>query len=156
MVKNFSSSQKTLKSVLQASQSDAWCIDRCILYGNYLDMSVLPDGLILDDYYDYFETLLKDVEVPEKYYYSPTGFAEYYYGDAQLDFLVLYFACIPTLFEFNKPVIKAFPPEYLKELNKLTTYKKKEVQESRSNPTEYKAFDDIVNQPQAYEDYFRI
>lgn len=155
-VKNFSSTQKTFKSIIAGSTSDIYSIDKIILYGNYLNYSLMPIGTILDDYYDYFETLCREVEVPERFYYSPSGFAEYLYGDAGLDFLVLYFAKIPTLFEFNQPKITVFPPEYLKDFNKLTTYKKAEVEDSRNNPPVYQAFDDVVNQTQAYEDYFKL
>lgn len=156
MVKNFSSSQKTVKNTIVAAQNDTWVIDKILLYANYMNLSILPSGTVMDDYYDYFESLTVEVEVPEKFYYSPSGFAEYYYGDAGLDFLVLYFAKIPSLFEFNKPKITVFPVEYLKEFNKMATFKKKEVIESKNNPKEYTKFRDVVNQTQAYEDYFRL
>lgn len=156
MIKNYSSSQKTLKSQMMAFTSDVWCLDRVSLYSNYFNQVIIPDGYILDDYFDYFETVLVDMEVPEKYYYSPTGFAEYLYGDPALDFIVLYFSKIPTLFNFDKPVIKVLPPTLLKELNKLLMVKKKEVDASRENPKAYQEFADIQSVSQGFDDYYTL
>lgn len=156
MIKNYSTSQKTFKATLSGAKTDIWALDRIITYSNYLDISLVPDGNILDDYYDYFETLLEEVEIPERFFYSPTAFSEYYYGDPGLDFLVLFFANIPTLFEFNKSKIRVLPINMLKELNKLIIYKKNEVEKSKESPTRYLAFNDITNQVQPYEDYFKL
>ena len=55
MVKNFSSSQKTVKNTIVAAQNDTWVIDKILLYANYMNLSILPSGTVMDDYYDYFE-----------------------------------------------------------------------------------------------------
>ena len=60
-----------------------------------------------------------EMEVPKKFYYQPAAFAENYYGTADLDFLVLYFAKMTSLFEFTKPKIKVLPSSRLLEINRL-------------------------------------
>ena len=134
MVTNRSDSSKTIKSSLTSILSDNWTIDKVIKYTDYLGIVTIPNGLILDDYADYFETKLIEVNVNESYYYSPSLFSDEYYGTPGLDWLVLYFAKIPTLFEFNKPKIKILPLSALNELNSLIVEKKKEVSDSKENP----------------------
>jgi len=114
-----------------------------MLHCNYLNAVILPDGFILDEYRDYFENFLIDVNVPEEFYYSPTLFAENQYGTADLDFLVLYFAKMNSLFEFNRPVIKFLPVTSLSDLNKLIVQNRLNVRNSKTNPTLYRRLDDI-------------
>ena len=137
MAKNISSEKFTVKEELSALNSDIWCADRFLLYGNYLDKIILPDGSILDDFYDYFTNFLEEVELPERFYYQPAAFSENYYGTPDLDFLVLYFAQIPTLFEFNKKKIKVLPVTKLNELNQIAINYKLKVKNSYDNPIKY-------------------
>jgi hypothetical protein len=114
-----------------------------MLHCNYLNAVILPDGFILDEYRDYFENFLIDIAVPKEFYYSPTLFAESQYGTADLDFLVLYFAKMNSLFEFNRPVIKFLPVTSLSDLNKLIVQNRLNVRNSKTNPTLYRRLDDI-------------
>jgi hypothetical protein len=114
-----------------------------MLHCNYLNAVVLPDGFILDEYRDYFENFLIDISVPEEYYYSPTLFAENQYGTPDLDFLVLYFAKMTSLFEFNKPVIKFLPVTSLSDLNKLIVQNRVNVRNSKADPVLYGRLENI-------------
>lgn len=137
MVKNSSSSEKTVKSMFTALSDDNWTIDKTLLYGKYNKKAVLVIGDILENFRDYFEQFVVEVDVPERFYYQPAAFAEFYYGTADLDFLVLQFARMTTLFEFTRPKITVLDRSRLIEFNKLTATYKPEVLESYKNPQEY-------------------
>jgi len=143
MPKNGSNIEKTIKNKMRLMAGDFWTVDNISLYSNYLDIAILPDGFILDSYKDYFEQYLEEIELKEEFHYSPTLFSEIYYGTPDLDFLVLYFAGIPSLFEFDSNKIKVLPITILTDLNKLIVVYKNTVKESKVNPTEYQQFDDI-------------
>lgn len=134
---NSSSKEKTVKSMYSALSSDNWTIDKVTLYAKYNNKCIVPAGNILDNYNDYFSQFLEDANVDKKFYYQPAAFSENYYGTPDLDFIVLYFARMFSLFEFNKPVIKVLPKTKLVELNKLLVQYKNKVENSKANPTEY-------------------
>jgi hypothetical protein len=141
--RNQSNSEKTVKSTLRVMPADTWTIDNVTLVCSYRDQIVLPEGFILDDYRDYFEQFLQEVDVPEEFFYSPTRFAESVYGTPDLDFLVLYFSGIMTAFEFNKPRIRILPATSLRDINRLIVEKRGEVRSSRQNPREYTELQEI-------------
>jgi hypothetical protein len=143
MPKNQSNREKTIKSTMRALPGDFWSIDNISLYGNYNNIAMIPDGFILDNFRDHFEQYLEVIELKEEFFYSPTLFSEFYYGTPDLDFLVLYFAKIPTLFEFNKSRITVLPITALTDLNKVIIAYKNEVRNSKSNPTLYEPFSKI-------------
>lgn len=151
MAKNISTEKKTLKEELATASNDIWCADRFMLYGNYLDKIILPDGNILDGFYDYFSNFLEEVELPERFYYQPAAFSENYYGTPDLDFLVLYFSQIPTLFEFNKKKIKVLPVTKLNELNQIAINYKLKVKNSYENPIKYTEIEAVtINKKKSY------
>jgi hypothetical protein len=152
MPKNDSSNEKTIKSMLLKSVNDFWTVDNVSLYSNYLNLVIMPDGFVLDDYRDYFENFLIEIDVEEKYFFSPSMFSEFYYGTPDLDFLVLYFAGMTSIFDFNSPKIRVLPTNALLDLNKLMVEKRKEVRNSKENPKEYVEFDDIEFIKQVYLD----
>ena len=137
MVSNISNSDKTIKSMYMDIDSDNYTIDKTLLYCNYNDENIISFGNIMDNYRDYFEQYLVEVDVPKKFFYQPAAFAENYYGTPDLDFLVLYFAKILTLFDFNKEKIKVLPKSRLLELNKLFIQYKGEVDKSYREPTQF-------------------
>jgi hypothetical protein len=141
--RNQSNNEKTVKSTLRAMPGDFWTIDNISLYCNYKNSVMLPDGFILDEYRDYFEQYLVEVNVSEEYYYSPSLFAEEQYGTADLDFLILYFAGMSSIFEFKQPTIKMLPLTMLTDLNKLMVQMKETVKSSKSNPIEYSELEEI-------------
>jgi hypothetical protein len=141
--RNQSNNEKTLKTTLLTMQNDFWTIDNVSLYCNYLNRVILPDGFILDEYRDYFENFLVEVNVSEEYYYSPSLFSEVQYGTPDLDFLVMYFAKISSLFEFNQPKIKILPLSSLTDLNKLIVQNKFNIRQSKTNPITYNKLDEI-------------
>jgi hypothetical protein len=141
--KNQSNNERTVKSTLRVIPADFWIIDNVTTFCNYKGSVVLPDGFILDEFRDYFENFLEDVDVPESFYYSPTLFSEVQYGTPDLDFLVLYFAKIPSMFEFNQPKIKFLPLTSLLDLNKLIVEYRTKVQSLKKNPTEYPEISEI-------------
>jgi len=153
MAKNKSNQEKTIKTEMQMMKSDLWTIDSMSLYSNYLGQVILPNGLILDEYRDYFENLLETIELDERYYYSPTLFAEDYYGTPDLDFLVLYFAKMKSLFEFNTETISVLPNSSLVDINKLIVNCKDDVTSSRNSPDVYEKFDDIKPTSKSYLSY---
>lgn len=134
---NASSEEKTIRTRYDALSNDSWTIDKFLYYANYQDKIKLPYQTILENYDDYFSEFLEEVNVPSRFYYSPTGFSEYYYGTPDLDFLILYFARMTTLFEFTQPKIKVLPRTKLIELNKLIVKYKYNVEESKKNPSTY-------------------
>jgi hypothetical protein len=148
--RNQSNNEKTVKNTLRIMPADFWTVDNVSMYCNYLDQTILPDGFILDEYRDYFEQFLEEVDVPEAYHYSPSLFAEALYGTPDLDFLVLYFAKIPTLFEFNEPRIKILPVTSLMDINKLIVEYRTQVKASKTNPTTYTKLEDISLPKKAY------
>jgi hypothetical protein len=135
--RNQSNKETTVKGTIRAMTSDAWTIDNLLLFCNYKSVGMMPEGLILDEYRDYFEQFLVDIKVSEEYYYSPSLFSEIQYGTPDLDFLILYFAKIPSLFEFNQPRIKMLPLTMLSDLNKLIVQNKDIVKNSKANPKEF-------------------
>jgi hypothetical protein len=149
-IKNNSNSQKTVKSTLKSIPGDFWTIDSVSMFCSYKGRIVVPDGIILDDYRDYFENFLEDAEVPESMFYSPSLFSELVYGTPDLDFLVLYFAKMSSLFEFNESRIKVLPLTSLLDLNKLIVEMREEVRESKSNPNEIKDLEDIAGVGRGY------
>lgn len=135
--RNQSNNEATIKSTLRAMPGDFWTVDSVSMFCNYKDSVMLPDGFILDEYRDYFEQYLVEVDVAEEYYYSPSLFSEVQYGTPDLDFLVLYFARMTSLFEFKQPRIKFLPVTMLSDLNKLIVQSRQEVRDSKLNPKEY-------------------
>jgi len=152
MPKNGSNTEKTVKNRMRSMTGDFWTIDNISLYSNYRDIAIIPDGFILDEYRDHFEQYLEDIELKEEFHYSPTLFSEVFYGTPDLDFLVLYFAGISTLFEFNTKTIKFLPITALTDLNKLIVQNKNIVRDSKENPTEYQQFDELASSVSGYID----
>lgn len=135
---NVSSKEKTLKSMYQLLGSDNFCVDRFIYYCHYKTKDFqIEIGNILDNYRDYFETKLVEVTLPKRFHYQPAAFAENYYGTPDLDFLVMYFAKISTLLEFNKDTIMVLPQTEMLKINRLIVEYKDEVQHSYDFPTDY-------------------
>lgn len=136
-VTNASDNEKTIKNMLTVIDSDNYTVDKTLIYSNYNNLSIASFENILSKYYDYFETELIDVDVPKRFYYQPAAFAENYYGTPGLDFLVLYFAKMTSLFEFTKPRIKVLPSNKIPEINRLFTEYKSTVDGSYRNPTTF-------------------
>jgi len=155
MIANKSNQEKTIKTELVLSKGDQWKIDNFVMSSDYLGEVILPDGFILDEYRDYFDNFLQEIDLEEKYHYSPTLFAEDYYGTADLDFLVLYFAKMKSLFEFNIEKIQVLPLTSLVDLNKLMVKYGDQVKESRNNPVVYEEFDPLEQVKQVYLGYSR-
>ena len=139
MATNHSNKASSVYEELQYLSNDTWSLDNLLMFCNYQKMSVLPDFSILDEYSDYLyqEDFLETVELDEKYYYSPQAFAEDYYGTADLDFLVLYFARIDSIFSFNRKKITVLKRERLADINRIIVKNKERIKENRSNPTLY-------------------
>ena len=139
MATNQSNKEKTMKSMMSQLSLDVWTLDNLETCCNYKNMSILPTGLLLDEYRDYFEVneFLEEVDLPKKYHYAPAMFAEDYYGTPDLDFLVLYFAKKTTLFEFNTKKIIMLKPERLKDINKIILSHREEIKEMNENPPKY-------------------
>lgn len=134
---NTYSAWENSKVIGQELSIDNFCVDNLILYMNYLDMAQLPIGYILDDYREYFDSILVYADVPEEFFYSPTSYAKYLYGSPELEFLVLYFAKIQSALEFDKAKIKILPPERLNDINQLILQNRDKVIESKANPPKY-------------------
>lgn len=141
-VTNTSERAQTIKDMYNLLPSDAWSIDKALYYCVYENASVVQLKLLLDTYYSYFSQYLVEVNVDEKYFYCPQMFAKDYYGDAGLDFLVLYFAKMTTNFDFTKKKIKILDYAKLKEINQLFTKYKTQIENSKSNPPAY-SYNDI-------------
>lgn len=139
MIKNPSTNEKTIKSELIASIRNKWHVDRFIKYSNYDGLVFVPDLSLLDLYRDYFEQHLIEYEIDEKYYYSPSYFAKEYYGDSEMDFIVMYFAKMTSMFEFNRDRIMLLPVEFLQDINKLAIKYEDEINKSRSKPDKFMA-----------------
>jgi hypothetical protein len=142
-MKNRSDRDKTVVTMAKDASDDIWSVDRVSEFVRYGKSNVVLIGSILDDYYEYFAQYLIDYDLDEEFYYSPAAFSEKYYGTPGLDFLVMYFAGIPTVFDFNVPKIKVLPPERLSDLNQLIVAKKDAVANSKSDPPEYPTLSDV-------------
>lgn len=55
----------------------------------------------------------------------------------------MYFAKIPTLFDFNTDTIRVLPVTLLTDLNKLMVEYRQIVRDSKVNPIKYEQFDEI-------------
>lgn len=150
MPSNSSTNEKTVLSMVRQLPNDSWTYDKTALYVNFKNSVITPDLSILDNYRDYFEQFLIDMEVPKRFYYSPTGFSENLYGTPDLDFIVLYFAKIPSLFQFNKPKIKVLPKAKLVELNKIFVMYKEQVDTSYKNPDVFAEYLDVEPEKKRY------
>ena len=139
MATNHSNKASSVYEEFQYLSNDTWSLDNLLMFCNYQKMSVLPDFSILDEYSDYLyqEDFLETVELDEKYYYSPQAFAEDYYGTADLDFLVLYFARIDSIFSFNRKKITVLKRERLADINRIIVKNKERIKENRINHTLY-------------------
>lgn len=135
MVSNISNNDKTIKTMFTDLDSDNYTIDKILLYCNYNNENLVSFENILDNYRDYFDQYLVEVELPKRFYYQPAAFAENYYGTPDLDFLVLYFAKMLSMFEFKTEKIKVLPKSRLLEINKLFVEYKTIVTESYKHPT---------------------
>lgn len=137
-ITNVSSKEKTIKNMYQLLASDNYIVDNFIYYCKYnTDDYQIELGNILDDYRDYFEQYLEEADVDKDFYYQPAAFAENYYGTPDLDFLVLYFAKISTMFEFDMPKIMVLPRDRMLEINRLMITYRNEIEKSYENPTKY-------------------
>jgi len=136
-ITNISSNEKTVKNMFQVLPDDNYTIDKILYYCKYNSDVQVELGNILDNYRDYFEKYLIEMDIPENFYYQPAAFAENYYGTPDLDFIVLYFADMQTLFDFKKPRIKVLDKTRLLELNRLFVTYKERVSDSYNNPTQY-------------------
>lgn len=143
-VSNVSEKALTIKNMWNMLSSDAWSLDRALYYCVYENASIVQLDLLLNKYQSYFSQFLVEVKVDEKYYYSPQMFAQDYYGDPGLDYLVMYFSNIMSNFEFNKPKIKVLNYSKLKDINLLYTKYRKEIDDSKSNPPVY-TYNDTKN-----------
>jgi len=150
MAKNISNESLSIQEEFDSFPLDYWNIEKVLLYGNYQNSMIVPVENILDKYRDYFENFLEDTTINENYFYSPAAFAENYYGTPDLDFVVLYFAKMTSIFEFNKKNIKVLPKSKLTELNQLFVKYRAEVEESRNSPEEYIEIDDVISKKQIY------
>jgi hypothetical protein len=151
MANNNSNKEKTIKNMMRASVTDFWTIDNVSLYSNYLNIAMMPDGFILDDFRDHFENFLTEIVLEEKFHYSPSLFAESFYGTPDLDFLVMYFAKMVSLFEFNTPTIRVLPKSALLDLNKVIVSYKDEIRESKDNPREYTLIEPVKLPERGYQ-----
>ena len=137
-VSNASSMQNTIKDMVDMMDRDNYTIDKTLTYCRYKTMSSqVVLGNILDNYRDYFEQFLIEEKLDKKYWNQPAYFAEDYYGTPDLDFIVLYFAKISTLFDFKKDKIKVLPRSRIPELNKLFVEYRTIVKNSYNNPLIY-------------------
>lgn len=143
MAKNISNDSKTIKTTLSSISSDIWNISRTCFYGNYNDQGIVINGSILENYKDYFDKKLVETDVDEKFFYSPSYFSEHYYGTPDLDFLIMYFAGVTSLFQFNKKRIKVLPKTALLELSQLMLANEEKVSASYNKPDSYIKMDEI-------------
>jgi len=138
MAHNNSNKEKTINSMIMNIPLDTWQIDNFNIYCDYKN-NLITIKNILDDYRDYFEQdgFIEEIELDKKFYYAPARFADFYYGTPDLDFLVMYFAKIDSLFDFNKKTIKVLSPERLNDVNKLIIKYKDVVEKSKQDPIKY-------------------
>ena len=135
---NSSSKEKTVNNMFALLDNDNYTIDKTLLYCDYNETGFqIEFSNIMNNYRDYFEQYLEEMEVPERFFYQPAAFSENYYGTPDLDFVVLYFAKMKSLFEFTKKKIKVLPKSRLLELNRLFIEYKEEVKDSYENPTPF-------------------
>lgn len=135
--KNLSSDASSIRKMMTSFNSDLWDIDRVLYYCEYRKSAIVQSDILLNKYRNYFDQYIETIKLDSKYYYCPQRFAEDFYGDAGLDFLVLYFANMTSLFEFNTPTIKVLRYDKLKDFNKLVTKYKTDIDNSKKNPTDY-------------------
>lgn len=142
---NNSSKATTIKNMIDLFPSDNWTITKALGFCCYDGIVDIQDEFILDKYYNYLKDFLIEVDVDPKYYYAPQTFAKDYYGDPKLDFLVLYFAGMTTIFEFKRPKIKVLDYTHLPDINRIFTKYSDYITESRENPKVYKSTDISTN-----------
>lgn len=140
MATNHSNKAATIHEEFQALSTDTWSLDNLMMFCNYKNISIMPDYIILDNYRDYLEQegFLTTIDLDEKYHYSPQAFSEYYYGTPDLDFLVMYFSKIDSMYSFNRKKITVLKKERLSDINRIIVKNKDEIKANRNDPTVYR------------------
>lgn len=137
MVKNNADNENSIKNAIEQSKFDTWNDRSMYTYCNYRDKMIVQEKFILEDYKNAFLDELEEIELPKEYWYQPAAFANYYYGTPELDFLVLYFAGIETMLDFNKEKIKVLPVHLVRTLLTIIEKHKDDVERSIQNPPTY-------------------
>jgi hypothetical protein len=140
MVKNASNKTTTIVDMMTAMNTSDLVQDvNFFMKCKYLQSMEVYYNNIISDYRDYFDELLEEIDLDPKYHYQPMKFAEDTYGTPDLYFMVLYFANLTSLLDFNVPKIKILPASKIDIFLKLLTKYKNDIKANRESP-------DVFNQ----------
>lgn len=84
--------------------------------GNY---TIIDPNSALKQFIDAYSDLMQDVILKDDEFYSPEKVALRLYGSNDFWFILMIINKIPTIFEFNVPVIKALPVNLLYKIETL-------------------------------------
>lgn len=125
---------KTLKENIITSYFKSFDVNSMHTMCNYRNQLFTYDKCILDDYREVLNNLTIEIDLDSKYFYKPSLFAQDMYGEAGLDFLVLYMSGIFSSIDFNKTKIRFLPPEFLSIIKKIIIDNREKVRSSNENP----------------------
>lgn len=77
---------------------------------------------------------LINVKINETYYYKPELVAKKIYGTVDLSYLIMWFNDIPSVMEFNRPVVKAFNPMKFEMINTIIESERKKIIANNKEP----------------------
>jgi len=101
---------------------------------NFNDDFYTFDYNVLEKYKNYLSQFLIKVQCPEQLYYHPEIVAKKIYGTVDLWYLVMMFNPIPSVAEFNLPVINIFDPSKIQYINNIINTHQKEIKFNDAKP----------------------
>jgi len=100
---------------------------------NFNDEFYTFDYSILDQYKNFLSRFIKKVICPKELYYHPEILAKEIYGSVDLWYLVMMFNPIPSVAEFNSPVVNVFDPAKMHHINTIINSYQKELKYNKAD-----------------------
>jgi len=119
---------------LEKSKSNDMLLTRISHKINFNDEFYTFDYDVIKRYKNYLSQFLIQVKCPESLYYHPEIVAKKIYGSVDLWYLVMMFNPIPSVAEFNSPIINVFDPSKIKYINNIINNHQKELKYNRADP----------------------
>jgi len=123
-----------LKKSLDKSDRNEMLLTNISHKVNFNDEFYTFDYSVLEKYKGYLSQFLIKVKCPESLYYHPEVVAKEIYGSVDLWYLVMMFNPIPSVAEFNSPVINIFDPSKISHINHIINSQQKELKFNKAEP----------------------
>lgn len=134
---------QTINSYLSTLFSYPFALSNLSTFSVYNDSIIVSNTTIFNNFLPFFKSYSVKLRLDPRYYQKPNLLALEYYGAAELEWLVLMVSGISNPIDFTVPVIDILPVSMLKDLNKLITLHREDVQFSKNNPERFSS--DSIN-----------